>query len=144
MEKGARGRSTRARARERERETGEGRRVRHASKYIRVHTSASARTNTWIHTATHGTRMRALASLVPFKNPRSYRVSVLLYHSSPLPPPVRRAAPRAFPTLKDVTSCNADQRGRARVSEAIARSGRRSRLQQPRCGSLLDCNSIKA
>lgn len=133
-EKRARGRSTRAPEKDR-------RRVRHVGRYTSTYVAR-------LHAPTRGSvprhmervRARSLASLAPFKNPRSYRVSVPLYHSPPLCP-LRPVAPRAFPTLKDVTSCNADQRG---GRERAKRSrGRRSRLQQPR-GSLLDRNSIKA
>lgn len=77
---------------------------------IRVHTHvASARTNTRIHTATHGACTRSRVSF-PLKireaiGSPSCSIILLLYL-------LRSVAPCAFPTLKDVTSCNADQRGR--------------------------------
>lgn len=98
VEKGARGRSTRAR----EKET-EGGFVTLAG--IRVRASrphAPTRGSVPRHTE----RAYALASLVPFKNSRSYRVFVLLYHSPPLPPPVRRAASRRAARIPDLEGCN--------------------------------------
>lgn len=85
----------------------DGRRVRHAGRqvYEYVH-CVRTHQHTWICVPRHTERAYALASLVPFKNSRSYRVFVLLYHSPPLPPPVRRAAPRRAARIPDLEGCN--------------------------------------
>lgn len=115
---------------------------------LRVHPSRreSACTNThrersWTNTYVHpcavykeGAHMRSREPVFPLKIYEaigSSSCSIIL-----LLPLFSSVASCAFPTLKDVTSCNADQRGRERASRAATSAGSR--------GNLLDCNSIKA
>lgn len=66
----------------------------------------------------------------------------LLPYSSSLLFLRRFVAPCAFPTLKDVTSCNADQRRRERARERAG--GQREATSATRGSPSADCNSIKA
>lgn len=82
-----------ARARERQKKSSSCWQVYEYVRRICAHQHVDPYRDTW--------NAYALASLVSFKNPRSYRVSILLYHSPPLPPPVRRAV-----HIPDLEGCN--------------------------------------